>query len=107
MYDLRSYDKGPFSSFLIDSTVSSTEKENVADWTGLKFSPDGRSILVYTNGTAIRLIDAFKGEEGVRGNCFDVNPTYACKSNLCRWNVSLTTQFSIVKRRGRAIAISY
>lgn len=59
LYDLRSYDKGPFSNFVVDS--SGSEKDG-ADWTGLKFSPDGRSILVYTNGTAIRLIDAFKGD---------------------------------------------
>jgi len=61
LYDLRSYDKGPFSNFLVDSTTSASSEKDGADWTGLKFSPDGRSILIYTNGTAIRLIDAFKG----------------------------------------------
>ena len=61
LYDLRSYDKGPFSSFLVDTSTSASAERDSADWAGLKFSPDGRSILVYTNGTAIRLIDAFKG----------------------------------------------
>merc|ERR1712168_862901 len=72
LYDLRSYDKGPFSNFLVDSTTSTSTEKDAADWTGLKvkccsrlspflnsylqFSPDGRSILIYTNGTAIRLI---------------------------------------------------
>ena len=32
------------------------------EWTGLKFSPDGKSILVSTNGSLIRLIDAFTGQ---------------------------------------------
>uniref|UniRef100_A0A1I8JNA2 WD_REPEATS_REGION domain-containing protein n=1 Tax=Macrostomum lignano TaxID=282301 RepID=A0A1I8JNA2_9PLAT len=41
LYDLRSFDKGPFATF--------------------KFSPDGKLILVCTNGSAMRLIDAFTG----------------------------------------------
>ena len=31
------------------------------EWTGLKFSPDGKTILVSTNGSMIKLIDAFNG----------------------------------------------
>ena len=31
------------------------------EWTGLKFSPDGKTILVSTNGSMIKLIDAFSG----------------------------------------------
>ena len=31
------------------------------EWTGLKFSPDGKTILISTNGSMIRLIDAFSG----------------------------------------------
>jgi len=61
LYDLRSYDKGPFSNFHVDASTSASATDSQADWTGLKFSPDGRSILVFTNGTTIRLIDAFKG----------------------------------------------
>ena len=37
----------------------SAEKD--VDWTGLKFSPDGKTILISTNGSLIRLIDAFTG----------------------------------------------
>jgi len=55
LYDLRSFDKGPFSSFKF-----SADKD--VEWTGLKFSPDGKSILVSTNGSLIRLIDAFTGQ---------------------------------------------
>ncbi|XP_071549981.1 WD repeat-containing protein 82-like [Panulirus ornatus] len=54
LYDLRSFDKGPFSTFQL-----SMEKE--CDWTGIKFSPDGKTILVSTNGSVIRLVDAFQG----------------------------------------------
>ena len=32
------------------------------EWTGLKFSPDGKTILISTNGSLIRLIDSFSGE---------------------------------------------
>lgn len=54
LYDLRSFDKGPFVTFLLNQ-----EKE--CDWTGLKFSKDGKTILISTNGSMIRLIDAFHG----------------------------------------------
>lgn len=54
LYDLRSFDKGPFVTFKL-----SQEKE--CDWTGLKFSRDGKTILISTNGSIIRLIDAFHG----------------------------------------------
>lgn len=54
LYDLRSFDKGPFVTFKLNQ-----EKE--CDWTGLKFSRDGKTILISTNGSIIRLIDAFHG----------------------------------------------
>lgn len=54
LYDLRSFDKGPFVTFKLNQ-----EKE--CDWTGLKFSRDGKTILVSTNGSIIRLVDAFHG----------------------------------------------
>ena len=31
------------------------------EWTGLKFSPDGKSILISTNGSVIKLIDSYSG----------------------------------------------
>ncbi|VDM29409.1 unnamed protein product [Toxocara canis] len=39
--------------------VESDLKEG--DWTGLKFSPDGKMIMLTTNAAAITLLDAFKG----------------------------------------------
>uniref|UniRef100_A0A915EUF9 Uncharacterized protein n=1 Tax=Ditylenchus dipsaci TaxID=166011 RepID=A0A915EUF9_9BILA len=54
LYDLRSFDKGPFNTFTI-------VREESVEWTGMKFSPDGKSILVTTNGNFMRLIDAFHG----------------------------------------------
>nr|CAG4642543.1 EOG090X073E [Evadne anonyx] len=54
LYDLRSFDKGPFASFRLAA-------EKGCEWTGLKFSPDGKTILLSTNGTVIRLVDAFHG----------------------------------------------
>ena len=54
LYDLRSFDKGPFNTFKLPQ-----DKE--CDWTGLKFSPDGKIIMIYTNGNIIHTIDAFQG----------------------------------------------
>ncbi|XP_074599111.1 WD repeat domain 82 [Brevipalpus obovatus] len=54
LYDLKSFDKGPFNTFKLP-------QDKDCDWTGLKFSPDGKIIMVYTNGNVIHLIDAFNG----------------------------------------------
>lgn len=55
LYDLRSYDKGPFATFSINDSSLGFE------WTGMKFSPDGRSILIMTNGPFLRMVDAYNG----------------------------------------------
>nr|AAQ97998.1 CG17293-PA-like protein [Danio rerio] len=54
LYDLRSFDKGPFATFKL-------QYERTCEWTGLKFSNDGKLILVSTNGGTLRVLDAFKG----------------------------------------------
>ncbi|XP_070558836.1 WD repeat-containing protein 82-like [Ptychodera flava] len=54
LYDLRSFDKGPFTTFRLQA-------DRDCDWTGLKFSADGKMVLISTNGAVIRLIDAFTG----------------------------------------------
>lgn len=55
LYDLRSFDRGPFSTFKLQ------QEKGDAQWTSLKFSPDGKLILITTSGNCIRLIDAFQG----------------------------------------------
>ncbi|XP_072025757.1 WD repeat-containing protein 82-like isoform X2 [Amphiura filiformis] len=55
LYDLRSYDKGPFTTFKL-------QQDRDCDWTSLKFSNDGKKILISTNGAVIRLVDAFTGQ---------------------------------------------
>ncbi|CAG2100737.1 unnamed protein product, partial [Medioppia subpectinata] len=40
LYDLRSFDKGPFNTFKLP-------QDKDCDWTGLKFSPDGKIIMIY------------------------------------------------------------
>ncbi|XP_035007328.1 WD repeat-containing protein 82 [Hippoglossus stenolepis] len=54
LYDLRAFDKGPFASF-------ESRFNRVCDWTGLKFSNDGKQILISTNGGMIRVVNAFNG----------------------------------------------
>jgi COMPASS component SWD2 len=55
LYDLRSFDKGPFNTFKLP-------QDKDCDWTGLKFSPDGKLIMLFTNGPLIHLVDAFSGQ---------------------------------------------
>lgn len=54
MFNFRTFDKGPFI------TVTIPQERN-CDWTDLKFSPDGHSLLIPTNGALIHLINANNG----------------------------------------------
>ncbi|CAG8502985.1 481_t:CDS:2 [Paraglomus brasilianum] len=66
LYDLRNFDKGPFSTFaIIDPFFSAIAyQRNIAPptWTSLKFSNDGKNILITTGGDQHYVIDAFSGE---------------------------------------------
>lgn len=53
LYDVRMCGN-PFATFKLN-------REKECDWTELKFSKDGKTILISTNGTITRLIDAFHG----------------------------------------------
>eukprot|EP00794_Sanderia_malayensis_P006835 gene6835-7603_t len=57
LYDLRSFDKGPFATFHL------TVREPDTDLTDIKFSLDGKSILVNTTKGLIHLLDAFQGHQ--------------------------------------------
>uniref|UniRef100_A0A914WDT3 WD repeat-containing protein 82 n=2 Tax=Plectus sambesii TaxID=2011161 RepID=A0A914WDT3_9BILA len=76
LYDLRSFDKGPFNTFKL-------QRENDCDWTCLKFSPDGKTILLATNGAVIRLVDAFSG-----------NVTYSLQGHTNNKGIALEASFS-------------
>nr|XP_035138847.1 WD repeat-containing protein 82-like [Callithrix jacchus] len=54
LYDLRALDKGPFATFR-------TRCDRPCDWTGLRFSGDGRLLLIATNAGFLCLLDAFSG----------------------------------------------
>jgi len=55
LYDLRSFEKGPFSTFKYKT-------ETGCDWTGIKFSLDGKLMMLTTNGAVIRIVDAYDGK---------------------------------------------
>ncbi|KAI4152345.1 MAG: hypothetical protein LQ340_002963, partial [Diploschistes diacapsis] len=72
MYDLRNFDKAPFSTFdlaELDSTphIASQppplfQQRHPQDWTSLAFSNDGKHLLLGTNSAAGHvLLDAFSG----------------------------------------------
>lgn len=54
MFNFRSFDKGPFVTIKLP-------QDKDCDWTDLKFSGDGSSILITTNGSLHRLVNAFNG----------------------------------------------
>jgi len=64
LYDLQSYDKGPFSTF----HLTLNNPQYIADWHSLKFSNDGKYMLLsstspQSNENLIFLVDAFTGEK--------------------------------------------
>ncbi|CAI4224519.1 unnamed protein product [Auanema sp. JU1783] len=56
LYDLRSFDKGPFMTFQVGKELDN------AEWTGIEFSPDGKLIMLNTNSDYIKIVDAFHGD---------------------------------------------
>ncbi|KAJ6648704.1 WD repeat-containing protein 82, partial [Pseudolycoriella hygida] len=54
MYDSRMTGKAPFNTFKLN-------REKECEWTTLKFSHDGKIIMISTNGSVTRLFDAFYG----------------------------------------------
>ena len=53
LFDTRQLQSGPFASFKLT-------QDRQCEWSNIKFSPNGKLILVSTNGTVLRLFDAFK-----------------------------------------------
>lgn len=55
LFDIRGLDNGPFCSFVWN-------KEFNCEWNSLKFSSDGKQILISTNGTKLRVVDSIYGK---------------------------------------------
>lgn len=65
-------EKGPFNSFEM-------KLNRTCDWTGLKFSNDGKQILISTNGGMICILNAFTGDVMHK---FTVSAFHACDENM-------------------------
>lgn len=62
LYDLRNYDKAPFTTIDIVEQGRRTDPQYlVKGWTKLEFSNDGKSLLLGTKGSGHLLLDAFEG----------------------------------------------
>ncbi|XP_075104587.1 protein ANTHESIS POMOTING FACTOR 1-like isoform X2 [Nicotiana tabacum] len=55
LFDSRSYDKGPFDTFLVGG--------DTAEVCDIKFSNDGKSMLLTTTSNSIYVLDAYGGEK--------------------------------------------
>ncbi|ODQ54409.1 WD repeat-containing protein [Saitoella complicata NRRL Y-17804] len=117
LYDLRSFDKEPFSTFrLTDDKWLSTRSfpPRMPEWTTLAFSNDGSQILVGTSGDAHYTIDAFSGQMRTRltghqptnftrstGDvCFTPDGRYVIggsgDKNLCVWDTHAPTRDKLI-----------
>ncbi len=62
LYDLRNYDKAPFTTIDIVEEGRHTDPQCLLKgWTKLEFSNDGKSLLLGTKGSGHMLLDAFDG----------------------------------------------
>ena len=64
LYDLRNYDKEPFSIFQMSDDAylqNLTYPPRMPEFQKLEFSNDGKSILVGTTGGVHYILDAFQG----------------------------------------------
>ncbi len=64
LYDLKNYDKPPFTTFDLLETENklATEGQKPGEgWTGMEFSNNGKFILISTTGSGHYVLDAFSG----------------------------------------------
>merc|ERR1711934_1065900 len=111
LFDVRAYDKGPFSTFSIKRAGSIVTK-----WTTLKFSPCTKYVLVGSMDGAIYLLDAFDGHM-LRSYAGHLNTKEACMEatfspdsqfvmarsedgSIYTWNTVENTQPMILKGHG-------
>ena len=76
LYDLRNYDKEPFSVFPISDDPylqNLSYPPRMPEFSRLEFSNDGKSILVGTNGGVHYILDAFAG--GIKARLIDHSPS--------------------------------
>lgn len=58
LYDLRAYDRGPFSKLDVRGADGKPADNK---WTGVRFTPDGNSLILTGNSARVWLINAFHG----------------------------------------------
>jgi COMPASS component SWD2 len=58
IYDVKTFDKGPFATWTLSDHQS---PQGFPTWTSLKFTNDGKNILITTVGNTHYLVDAFEG----------------------------------------------
>ena len=70
LYDIKSLTAGPFTTFEIppsptaphDNTQYHHHQQHQPDWVSMRFSNDGKLILISTVGDLLVVVDAFEGE---------------------------------------------
>ncbi|KAJ1654267.1 hypothetical protein IWQ61_005769 [Dispira simplex] len=63
LYDVKNMDKGPFTTFrLADALQQMGFAHPLPGWTGIRFSPDGKRMLLITPTESHLVIDAYTGD---------------------------------------------
>ncbi|MES1904850.1 MAG: WD repeat-containing protein 82, partial [Paramarteilia canceri] len=84
LYNLKSYDKGPFSTFDIKKFLRNSSFE----WKKIKFSPDGTKIGIMTNSNALLMVDSYSGDllftfSDFQNQTGEVDFTYTPNGKFC------------------------
>jgi COMPASS component SWD2 len=87
LYDLRNFDKEPFSTFTLTDDLFLNKfsfPPRMPDWTKIDFSNDGKWILIGTTGEGHYILDAFTGEMKYRLTGHQpTNATIPSSGELC------------------------
>lgn len=60
VYDFREYIQGPFATWFVEDAQFTPGR--LPDWTSLKFSSDGKRLIVTTMSDTIYVLDAYEGK---------------------------------------------
>ncbi|CAN1321971.1 Protein ANTHESIS POMOTING FACTOR 1 [Linum perenne] len=85
LFDSRSYDKGPFDTFLVGG--------DTAEVCDIKFSNDGKSMLLTTTSNSVYVLDAYAGEKLQKFLCLFLTIRVYCllgsgDGTLRAWNIN-------------------
>jgi WD40 repeat protein len=100
LYDFREYIQGPFATWDVEDAPYTPGR--LPEWTSLKFSSDGKRLIVATNSDTIYVLDAYEGKLLQRLVGHAGPNTVSCGEEVC-----ITPDARFVMAGGRDNCVRY